>query len=93
MIIKWTNTRSVIFFLVIHSYIVAATAIEESTKRCEAPHRILLFLLTMPSIIGLVRSRSWTLDGGSIEHSGCALQVLMTSDIIDAKPVLESLSL
>jgi hypothetical protein len=90
---SWNGALSLIFILVIHSYIVAATAIEESTKRCEAPHRILLFLLTMPSIIGLVRSRTWTLDGGSIEHSGCALQVLTTSDIIDAKPVLESLSL
>jgi hypothetical protein len=82
-----------ILIAVICSCILEAKAVHVNTERCEAPLRILLFLLTMPCSIGLIRLGSWTRDGSSRAYSGCALQVLMTSDIIDSNSVLESLSL
>jgi hypothetical protein len=93
MIIRGNNKLSVIFIRVIYSCTMEATAVHVITKLSEAPVRILLFLLTMPSMIGLIRSGSWARDGSSVEYSGCALQVVMTSDIIDSKSGLESLSL
>ncbi len=93
LMMRGNNKLSVIFIPVIYSCTIEAMAVHVITKLSEAPVRILLFLLTMPSMIGLIRSGSWARDGSSVEYSGCALQVVMTSDIIDSKSGLESLSL
>ena len=90
---RGNNKLSVIFIPVIYSCTIEAMAGHVIMKLSEAPVRILLFLLTMPSMIGLIRSGSWRRDGSSVVYSGCALQVVMTSDIIDSKFVVESLSL
>ena len=67
------------------SCIEGTRAIEGSTKWCPARLRILVLPVTMRSIIGLVRSPSGRVDDTWTRYSGCALQVIMTSDIIEAK--------
>ena len=90
MVMRGNDTLSVILIAVFYSCIREEKAVHLMMKRCEARIQILLLLLTMPSMIGLIRSGLSSLDGSATEDSGCALQVLMTSDIIDSKAVLES---
>ena len=87
---RGNDTLSVILIPVLYSCIREEIAVPLMMKRCEARIQNLLLLLTMPSMIGLIRSGLWRLDGSVTEDSGCALQVLMTSDIIDSKSVLKS---
>jgi hypothetical protein len=89
MIMRGNNTLSLIFIPAIYSYILDATAIRVSTKRCEAPLLILLFVIRMPFFISSVKLGLSRLDGSSIDCSGFALQVRLASDIIDSEPVPE----
>jgi ABC-type transport system involved in cytochrome c biogenesis permease component len=89
MIMRGNNTLSLIFIPVIYSYILEGTAIHVSTKRCEVPLRILLFVIIMPFFISSVKLRLSRLDGSPIDCLGFALQVRLASDIIDSEPVPE----
>lgn len=87
MIMSGDGIGECCFILIFDSYVEEVTGIEESAKWCAPPPRILLFVVTMLSSkgIGLVRPHSRTADNPCAGYLGCALQVIITSDIIDAK--------
>jgi hypothetical protein len=87
MIMSGHGIRESCFILIFDSYVEESTGIEESAKWCAPLPRIVLFPVTMLSIIGigLVRAHSGMADDPCAGYLGCALQVIITSDIIDAK--------